>query len=113
MVKRSAFLLSSGSVLAAGAATKAAFGGGITPNIIIPGRGGTAYLQNIPVWTPKAALDHPLTILLNRNPRFTRKRPLRAVLLDERPLAMMEKTSFPTRGLHGSSKSTPSPSSAL
>jgi hypothetical protein len=43
----------------------------LTRNIIIPGRGGTAYYANLPLWTPKAALDHPVTVSLNQRPRFT------------------------------------------
>ncbi len=41
------------------------------PNIIVSARGGTAYLANLPLWTPKDALYHPLTAEFNRIPRFT------------------------------------------
>ena len=42
-----------------------------TRSIIIPGRGGTAYRNNIPLWTPREALENPATIMLNQISRYT------------------------------------------
>ncbi len=73
MANRSSFLLGSGATLLGGAAvgigSKVASAAVAAPNIIIPGRGGTAYFANIPRWTPREAL-HPATRELNRFPRF-------------------------------------------
>jgi len=78
MASRQAFLVGIGAsgVVAAATGPKIGLGAGkaleITKrNIIIPGRGGTAYLANLPLWTPKEALHHPATASLNRLPRFT------------------------------------------
>ncbi len=72
MARRSTFLLGSGAVLI-GESARGAAASIYAPNIIIPGRFGTAYLANLPLWTPKEALHNPITAQLNRIPRYTRQ----------------------------------------
>ena len=67
-MKRTSFLVYSGAALATGTANANPYR---SINVIVLGRFGTGYHANIPAWTPKAALSHPLTAELNRIARFT------------------------------------------